>query len=35
MYPAANELTNNPKISDLTKKDLLELNLSQIQGNML
>ena len=30
MYSAVNVLTNSPNILDLTKADLLQLNLSQI-----
>ena len=34
LYSAVNMLTNIPKISDLTKSDFFQLNLSQIYGNI-
>ena len=34
MYSAVNVLLNGPNISDLTKTDIFQLNLSQIRDNI-
>ena len=34
MYSAVNVLTNSPNISDLTKADFFQLNLSEIHGKI-
>ena len=34
VYSAVNVLTNSPNISDLTKEDFFQLNLSQTHGKM-
>ena len=34
MWPAIKVLPNSPKISDLTNRDVFQLNMSRINGNL-